>query len=382
MDLIFPNDLRAEENGSPTAIHVASQIFSRTHQTFLTQLAPNIPRTILRAPDVHDVSRWIQHRIDGQLHAIAQPITFTPYAAVKPCSARCLFCSENLRRIDTDFAASRLRPGENYFRHLKEVLKQLRGLPMAYSLSGLEMTDDAEWMSDLLDALSRHAAHSPIQERVLYSNAAGLAVNGGQPDLIRKIIDFDMSWIEVSRHHFDEQKNQAIMRFRDGMDVRHQEVFERSIRQLSGNVPVKLVCIVQHGGIDSAEAIDAYIRWAATLGVRTVIFRQLSALDASYKSNATSRYINRHQLSIQDLLKSYASQKTATPIEWLRSTDGYYFWNIAGHIKNTEIIFEAADYGQMHRFHDSGRIYKLVIHANGNLCAGWDPEQHVLLRGQ
>lgn len=382
MDLIFSTDISADDYPLRRSPDFQGHAFSRTHQSLLTRLAPGILHTILRAPDLDDSSRWVQHVIGDQLHVLAQPITFTPYAAAKPCSARCLFCSENLRRFGAETSASSLRIGEHYFRQLQDALDQLRGLPMAYSLSGLEMTDDPEWMIALLDELARHATHSPIHERVLYSNAAGLTERKNQHSLIQKIIDFDMSWIEISRHHFDEHKNQTIMRFRDEIDVRHQAVFERTVRQLSASVPIKLVCIVQRGGIDSAEAIAAYIRWAMTLGVTTVIFRQLSTLDASYKSNATARYITRNQVSIQDLLRSYVQQKPSLPIAWQRSTDGYYFWNIAGRIKNTEVIFESADYGEMHRFHNSGRIYKLVMHANGNLCAGWDPEQHVLWRGR
>jgi hypothetical protein len=30
--------------------------------------------------------------------------------------------------------------------------------------------------------------------------------------------------------------------------------------------------------------------------------------------------------------------------------------------------------------HRSGVIHKFVFHANGNLCADWDPEREVLLR--
>lgn len=32
----------------------------------------------------------------------------------------------------------------------------------------------------------------------------------------------------------------------------------------------------------------------------------------------------------------------------------------------------------MHAQHGSGDVYKLVFHANGNLCADWNPERHVL----
>ncbi|MGH8080716.1 MAG: hypothetical protein ACREP7_09080, partial [Lysobacter sp.] len=44
------------------------------------------------------------------------------------------------------------------------------------------------------------------------------------------------------------------------------------------------------------------------------------------------------------------------------------------------IVFESSDYGAMHRRHASGDIYKLVFHADGRLCAGWQPDRDVLWR--
>jgi hypothetical protein len=63
----------------------------------------------------------------------------------------------------------------------------------------------------------------------------------------------------------------------------------------------------------------------------------------------------------------------------LALTRGYYFWN-ARWIRRDglEVVFEASDYGEMRQQEDTGRIYKLVYFANGNLCAGWQPEQQVL----
>jgi hypothetical protein len=59
-------------------------------------------------------------------------------------------------------------------------------------------------------------------------------------------------------------------------------------------------------------------------------------------------------------------------------TEGYYFWNLIGRYGDMRVTFEASDYGRMHRQHGSGDVYKLVFHANGKLCADWNPERHVL----
>jgi len=32
----------------------------------------------------------------------------------------------------------------------------------------------------------------------------------------------------------------------------------------------------------------------------------------------------------------------------------------------------------MHAHEDSGHVYKLVFHPNAHLCAGWQPDHHVL----
>jgi YD repeat-containing protein len=43
------------------------------------------------------------------------------------------------------------------------------------------------------------------------------------------------------------------------------------------------------------------------------------------------------------------------------------------------VTFETSDYREMKRRHASGVVYKLIYHANGNLCGDWDPDREVLL---
>ncbi|XLZ68899.1 hypothetical protein ABT364_20450 [Massilia sp. SR12] len=349
----------------------------------LAALSQSVPTVAFRAPDPTDEERWRRHTIGGRVHRIAQPVTFTPYASAQPCSARCRFCSETLLESGGGRPSSALRPGPGYFKALTSALEQLRGLPLSYSLSGLETTDDASWMGAMLDILAQHAAVSPVLNRVLYTNGAGLAVPQQGELLTERLAGFGLDWLELSRHHFDEATNQSIMRFRPGVQVQHQQAFSAMVRRLADRLNVKLVCIIQDGGVAQAEAVLRYLEWAHALGVRSVIFREFSKLDDSYKDNVTARYIGKARIAMDSLLaQCLGTAEFSDSFQFQQVTEGYYFWNLVGKFGDMQVTFEASDYSQMHRQHNSGDVYKLVFHANGNLCADWNPERHVLFSGE
>ena len=102
-----------------------------------------------------------------------------------------------------------MRPAADYCDGLARALELLRDLPLSWSLSGLENTDDADWLLRLLDVLAAaERAGQPVEQRVLYSNGAGLAgARGGE--LRQALLDFGLSRIELSRHHFDAARNQC-----------------------------------------------------------------------------------------------------------------------------------------------------------------------------
>jgi hypothetical protein len=355
---------------------LTSESAERFGLTRLRELLSASCQLVCRVPAPDEAQRWRPQRIGGRTYQVAQPVTFTPYAAARPCSARCLFCSENLRTQRGSAPASLLRPGADYFSQLALALAQLEGLPLSYSLSGLETTDDADFMCGLLDALSHHAERSPVEQRVLYSNGAGLAgPQGGR--LMARLSDFGLSWIELSRHHFDAAQNQAIMRFRAGVPHGEGGEFDAMLAALRERFAVKLVCIVQRGGVDSAAALCSYLAWAKARGVRSVIVREFSKLDQSYQQNGTARYIDRARVDVQALLLQ-TSRALGDALHLHTVTAGYYFWNVVGSYQDMEVIFEAADYAVMRAQHDSERVYKLVFHGNGALCAGWQPDEHVL----
>lgn len=332
---------------------------------------------IQRAPG-EEAQRWRQHTLGGQPYQFAQPLTFTPYAASNPCSARCHFCSENLRRTDGSPAPAMLRPQADYFTGLQRVLGEMRGLPRSYSLSGLEASDDPQWLLQLLACLSQPTDLPDVEQRVLYSNGAGLAGHRGG-ELLAALERFGLSWLELSRHHHEARCNQRLMRFREGHAVATEEGFGYLLRAVNDRIPVKLVCLLQQGGIATPQAVAHYLSWAAGLGVSTVIFRELSRLDDGYAANTTARYLTQQRVSMEPLLEACLNQRELG-LHVHTLTDGYYFWNVqARHRSGLQVVFECSDYRVMHQRHAEGRVYKLVYFPNGQLCAGWQPDHDVLL---
>ncbi|WP_066269596.1 hypothetical protein [Hydrogenophaga palleronii] len=347
----------------------------------LHSLRGRVANIIRRAPEAQDASRWHPLHLAGRDLRLALPITFTPYASARPCSARCAFCSENLRPTRTLTPAALLRPEPDYFAGLARALRALRGVPLSWSLSGLENSDDSAWLLQLLSVLQAAEQNGiPVQERVLYSNGSGFALVPG-PVLLDALQRFGLSWVELSRHHHQGAANQAIMRFRPGQPITRQPCFEQVVQQLAARLPLRLVCLLQQGGIASPDGVADYLAWAAHCGAGTVIFREFSRLDRDYRDNGTARYLASARVPMAPLLRACLDDPRLGPRWQLCSlTEGYYFQNLRVRTpEGLEVVFEWSDYGAMHERHASGEVYKLVYFANGQLCAGWDPGHDVLL---
>lgn len=321
-----------------------------------------------------------QIEILGKPYKVQCPITFTPYASSQPCSARCWFCSENLRFEAFD-ASSTLKIPLHYHQGLTFALRQLQTLTMGLSLSGLEFSDDVDWTINTLDVLHNWQQHGGVwQNKACYSNLAGFANLVTQQHLIHALKRIGIDRFEVSRHHFDETINQNIMRFRPTQHIQSLAVFSRTLTTLVQHFPMTLVCILQKQGIETLVDIQHYIAWAKNLGIKRIIFRELSVLDDDrYQQNRTARDIKQRRIYLEHLI----AQLLVTPPSGWKLThveSGYYYWNCVWHVNNIDIIFERSDYAYMQYAHDSATIHKLVFHANGHLCADWTPDRHILIQ--
>jgi len=323
----------------------------------------------------------LDHRIAGVAHKVSVPITFTSFASARHCSARCIFCSEALCHKNATTLSASLRPYANYFDGLSAVLNELIGIPLGISLSGLEATDDADWLCETVDRLQQFEDRGGVAtDKVLYSNTSGLAEHTNGARLIPRLQTYGLTRIEVSRHHFDGGRNQAVMRFRDNDGVGSQNVFEKTLKDILANLHVKLVCVIQKIGIANLDDVENYLSWAQRMGVSEVVFREFSRTHDLYRENSTLRAIEDGRVSIESILQELDAT-SAHHFELSGGTIGYYYWNARYLWKNAlDVIFETSDYELMKTRHQSDVIYKLIYHANGNLTGDWDPNNCVLMK--
>jgi len=345
------------------------------------QERPDVAIEGLRGTSSEPAYREVE--VGGQLRRFVLPLTFTPFASARPCSARCVFCSETLVHKEAGLLSASLRPRSGYFTALAAALAALRPLPLGLSLSGLEATDDAVWLETVLDVLEHHeAAGHPFLEKVLYSNGAGLASPETGERLIHRLAAFGLDRVELSRHHEDAANNDAIMRFRAGVLVGTQACFEALLARLRPRLHVRLVCVIQRGGVADLAGVRRYLDWAEAQGVSDVVFRELSRLGDQYRENAPFLRVRAARVPIEGILEEiWPPGVTFAPgFSLTGGKHGYYYWNLKMRYHDAlDVTFETSDYRTMKERHHSGEIYKLIFHANGALCGDWDPTKDVIL---
>eukprot|EP00656_Telonema_subtile_P036756 TRINITY_DN4081_c0_g1_i1.p1 TRINITY_DN4081_c0_g1~~TRINITY_DN4081_c0_g1_i1.p1 ORF type:complete len:437 (+),score=119.53 TRINITY_DN4081_c0_g1_i1:80-1390(+) len=316
-------------------------------------------------------------------------LTFTPYADPVPCTAHCCFCSEDMKLQEaptSNYDKSTQRGAKHegyheYFGALEAVLQQLRPLKLGLSLSGLEATADAAWMRSFLGLVRKH--EHLWDEKTLYTNGSGFT----DPALLECFKQASFDRVELARAHHSEAVNQKIMRFKRGVDIRHNYVYEEVVPQLRGAVSeLKNSCVLTQTGVSTLAHMEEYVLWASELGVQTVVFRELSRFGDEYEDNFTSQWSTDNRVQIEPLLAQIAPTLEAARPGWeyACSTVGYYYYNEHFGYGGVEVILEVSSYDAWWgRFAEHRNVVdKLVFHFDGKLCKGWysDKQDSVLAR--
>lgn len=309
--------------------------------------------------------------IKDKAYKIRKGFTFTPFANPKACNAHCTFCSEELIPANKTRNSSKnyIVDYDTYFESLNSVLTALSGLHVNLSLSGLEATIDYNWLEQLLTAVKPHLN---VKEKVLYTNGSGLT----NQMIVDLLVSHRFDKVELSRAHFDEDRNQRIMLFNKNVSIRNNRVFSELLTNIAGNINLKLSCILNKQGIKNLSDIKLYLNWAMAFNCREVVFRELSLLDGSYTGNKTYQWIEENRIGVVGIMEDVMHDNDFV---YQHSTGGYYYYNEAYIFRSTLlVIFETSSYSELKNKNSTGIIHKLIFHSNGNLTTDWDSETSVI----
>jgi pyruvate-formate lyase-activating enzyme len=266
-----------------------------------TGLGRYLQQSHVRLSGVHllDDSGALEARTVEELHALSLRVlhpTLRPFEALRPrtvsllpiargCEARCGFCfsQASISALQTP------SPLPVEAASLALARGKARGAERAVITGGGE--PGLVPFERLLELVRLCAAHFP-RKVVLISNGLFLARRSEQErrELLERLDEAGLTVLALSRHHHGEA-NDAIMRV-----ATHTERVLATFREHPPRtLRPRLVAVLQRGGLDSEEALEEYLRWAAAQGVREVTFKELyvstshESVFHSHESNRLSR---------------------------------------------------------------------------------------------
>jgi pyruvate-formate lyase-activating enzyme len=221
---------------------------------------------------------------------VPRSVSLLPIA--KGCQARCAFCfshasisaDQKSATLDRRLAAKILREGRQ------------RGAERAVITGG---GDPGLVPFPRLLELVRACAESFPQKVVLITNGLFLAAldEGPRRDALLALEDAGLTVLSLSRHHPDPSVNARIMALDAGTEQVLASVEAATLRVLRP----RIITVLQRGGVDTPEALDALLRWATRRGVDEVTLKELyvaTSEESVYHDHEANRWCREHQVPL------------------------------------------------------------------------------------
>ncbi|BFV55857.1 hypothetical protein KCMC57_up09610 [Kitasatospora sp. CMC57] len=246
-------------------------------------------------------------------YADLRPRTVSVLPVASACQARCSFCF-SAASISSDQAPARV-PWDAVGHWLERA--RAAGAERAVITGGGEPTlIPFDQQLRLVAACS--AAFSKV---VLITNAHTLA-KGGPADRAGRLADLSdagLTVLAVSRHHQDEAVSERLM-------MLHTPVSSvvdtwRAERDRWPGLRMRLICVLQHGGVADVTGVADYLSWATALGVEEVCFKELyvsTSTESLYFDRAANLWSRERQVPLS-IVTRFAEQhgfELASRLPW------------------------------------------------------------------
>jgi molybdenum cofactor biosynthesis enzyme MoaA len=226
-------------------------------------------------------------------------ISFLPVALA--CQAKCPFCFSKAS-VSVDQMAAK----PDWLR-IRTWLERAwaRGAERAVITGGGEPTLwREEWLLQLISACARR-----FEKVVLITNAHVIASpSTDQVNRLSKLYEAGLRVLAVSRHHYDAEQNQRLMRLETPVEDLIQ--IWRESRDRWPLLRFRLISVLQKGGVEDNSTLERYVSWAADLGVEEICFKELyvsTSAESVYHDRLANDWSRQHQVSLS-LVSRFAQQ--------------------------------------------------------------------------
>jgi molybdenum cofactor biosynthesis enzyme MoaA len=291
-------------------------------------------------------------------------VSFLPVA--KGCQAACPFCFSD-GSVSVDQAQARL-DWTSVDAWL--ALARSRGAERAVITGGDEPTM-LDW-SDTTELVRR--CSSAFGTTVLITNGFKMASASDPSKCVRNLREAGLSVLAISRHHADDDMNARLMK----LDTRTVELLNgcRQARASGEGLRIRLVCVLQRGGVESVSDVEGYIRWAASVGADEVCFKELyvsSSLESVYYSRPSNTWSARHQVSLE-VVTEWASQNDLSARSTLPWGSPIYEAPIGGRVVRVAAYTEPSLFWE--RTHGLARSWNVM--SDGTCLASLEDRRSVI----
>lgn len=228
--------------------------------------------------------------------AYAAPRSFSVLPIARACQASCRFCfSESSVSLGQSARVVDLARVEPWLRAAVDAGAE-RFVITGGGEPGLLKHPS---MVDLMVLASRH-----FKKLVLITNGYHLAKQNGEDrsHMVCDYVEAGLSVLAVSRHHWDAQVNAGIM----GLDTGSEKVAlsVRAAASVGYELTLRFICVLQKGGVQTAQDIEQYLRWASAQGAEEVCFKELyvsTTLESAYHARPENAWSHANQVPLSVL---------------------------------------------------------------------------------
>ena len=231
-----------------------------------------------------------------------QPRTFSVLPIARGCQASCPFCfSEASASAEQEQAKLDLPP----IRQLANAARERGADRFVITGGGEPGLVRHEKLCDLIQVGSES-----LGKVVLITNGHHLAKlqDAERSQVLSNYHQSGLRVLAISRHHHDDETSSRLMSLPTDVSaiVHSWQMGRTSWPELR----LRFTCVLQRGGVDSQEALEAYVGWAASLGVSELCFKELyvsTSAESVYHRHAANEWSLANQVPLE-LVLDFASR--------------------------------------------------------------------------